>query len=1420
MPEELRTWAQDTVLASGVGLAVGPVQAPAGAASKAHAARAMAEAQTERLVRVMNASLKAGLRVGGLAAVFYAAEALSGIYRGRRDFYDTAVGGMTAGTLFGVAVARGGGQRGGPALLLRSAVLGAALGAAAGVPVGLLQDKLVSLMPEKARQQRRQRHEQTEAIIRGDVKHDMPVSRNYDVTAAVIEQLEASLARSPTQQAAVAKKRDALQAHAEHLEWMRKVPEAKVYRPTAEEWADPLAYIRSIQPEAAGYGICSIEAPAASAVPATLALELVRPGFRFGTRRQAVRGAPWDRWDAVHNPEGRAFTLREYQSEAETFMRRAMGGAPGEMRPEYAEAEFWREWERRDGAPLVVHYGLNVEGSAFVDEDPLGATAWNLRRLPLHEWSVLRHLEVLVEGVSTPMLYIGMLFAHFAWHVEDHHMHSINYQHQGAAKTWYGVPASAADAFERVARDTVYASAAAATRAAGSSEEQARRGWTRPPGGGSVAPRRGVTSPASLKICQQVADLVSKSLQGKTTMFSPRLLVEAGARLAPRPAPRPPRASTGAHVALAAVLRRVPVFRAAQRPGTFVVTFPRAMHAGFGNGFNLGEAVNFGLQEWWPYAASSRALYRRQRWGQCITHEQVLCADALQLAARLAAANAARGRGGAPAQEEGAPKQEAAEPDLEAAPAAGAAAAGHSAAPGDMMGAQMPAAALPPASPCARLAALQCAASALERQLAAARAEAAAAAAARGTMGADNAVAHTFVDMVRRLHHCRRLLERQPGTAVVAACADMRDAVGAASLLCGVCLDPCYVASAVLDVAGERLPAAPSCSAAAGRPDEWRHVCLECAARRAQRAEPSSADAGPAAPGGLSIGSGGAAAPGGQPAARAQPAAGAVVLFVKPLWGRLVACCRALEARGIRPLADFQGVPLPLAGVQAAPAGPPYGPDSPPPPERPYSWAALRDPERCWPQAWREAEAVMAEAAREAGRSGDRGEWVLCSSPQDAWLAALQAQAASAAAAAGGCPAPPPRPAGKRKRRTAGEAACVRVRNASAAPAPPAVTPPAATPSQRPPARAGPVGGAGPASPAASGPAAGQGAAPPGVDATPTLRAAPAAAPHDDLVNTPQTPLPLVSESMVVVCGQRLPRRVFGMNGEAWLVMREALAACGARPKRSQMACSLVRGAGPPPRFSKAYLAGAKNGTAALLMRQAEVALLARWLPEPQRARLAAFVAGVWPEADGPSAAAGAAGGPAGVAPVDVDMADAPDREEEEEEEGEGVAEGEGKGGPQTQTQQPQGHQQQKEQQQHEEEAHLPEEEVRLKQQRLREPCWCLQPPAPGRPPVQQEDAPAVPEPVPAEQPGAAPPQLVWQQPPLVFLPMGPQPPPALGGSMVLIPYAAPVPAHVAPAHVTPPALPPAGVQLPRASLAPGTAARRARRFEEVLPPS
>ncbi|XP_020248406.1 lysine-specific demethylase SE14-like isoform X1 [Asparagus officinalis] len=57
-----------------------------------------------------------------------------------------------------------------------------------------------------------------------------------------------------------------------------------------------------------------------------------------------------------------------------------------------------------------------------------------------------------VPGVTSPMVYIGMLFSWFAWHIEDHELHSLNFLHMGAPKTWYAVPGEYASTMEDVVR--------------------------------------------------------------------------------------------------------------------------------------------------------------------------------------------------------------------------------------------------------------------------------------------------------------------------------------------------------------------------------------------------------------------------------------------------------------------------------------------------------------------------------------------------------------------------------------------------------------------------------------------------------------------------------------------------------------------------------------------------------------------------------------------------------------------------------------------------------------------------------------------------------------------------------------------------------------------------------------------------------
>ena len=54
--------------------------------------------------------------------------------------------------------------------------------------------------------------------------------------------------------------------------------------------------------------------------------------------------------------------------------------------------------------------------------------------------NILKHLGRDISGMTYPWIYVGMLCTAFGWHYEDHYAYSVNYNHLGDTKQWYGIP--------------------------------------------------------------------------------------------------------------------------------------------------------------------------------------------------------------------------------------------------------------------------------------------------------------------------------------------------------------------------------------------------------------------------------------------------------------------------------------------------------------------------------------------------------------------------------------------------------------------------------------------------------------------------------------------------------------------------------------------------------------------------------------------------------------------------------------------------------------------------------------------------------------------------------------------------------------------------------------------------------------------
>ncbi|KAK1319732.1 Lysine-specific demethylase REF6 [Acorus calamus] len=264
--------------------------------------------------------------------------------------------------------------------------------------------------------------------------------------------------------------------HPDLLPWLKSLPHAPEYHPTPSEFKDPIAYILKIEKEASKYGICKI-VPPLPPLPKKTTISNFNRSFAafhdgpnkknptFATRQQQIGFCPRKN-RPVQKPvwqSGESYTLQQFEAKARHFERTHLRKAVGKKAPSAMEIEslFWRA---NLDKPFSVEYANDMPGSGFPertlcggrlkgeDAGTVGESAWNMRGVSRAKGSLLRFMKEEIPGVTSPMIYVAMMFSWFAWHVEDHDLHSLNYLHHGAGKTWYGVPSDAGFAFEEVVR--------------------------------------------------------------------------------------------------------------------------------------------------------------------------------------------------------------------------------------------------------------------------------------------------------------------------------------------------------------------------------------------------------------------------------------------------------------------------------------------------------------------------------------------------------------------------------------------------------------------------------------------------------------------------------------------------------------------------------------------------------------------------------------------------------------------------------------------------------------------------------------------------------------------------------------------------------------------------------------------------------
>lgn len=248
----------------------------------------------------------------------------------------------------------------------------------------------------------------------------------------------------------------------------KMIEEAPTFHPTVAEFKmGPINYIAKIRSQAEKYGICKIVPPKSFKPPFAVDANC----FEFTPRTQRLNELEASVRTKLNYTEfgfslsQKRYTLAEFTQMANDFKRNYFKTDSTTQVPlAQVEKEYWRLVSSMHDS-VSVEYGADLHCNEFGSGFPTKANQetledsssqleyinhpWNLNNTPVAEGSVFKYINTNISGMIIPWMYVGMCFSTFCWHNEDHWTYSISYLHHGEPKTWYGVPGSQAEAFEK-----------------------------------------------------------------------------------------------------------------------------------------------------------------------------------------------------------------------------------------------------------------------------------------------------------------------------------------------------------------------------------------------------------------------------------------------------------------------------------------------------------------------------------------------------------------------------------------------------------------------------------------------------------------------------------------------------------------------------------------------------------------------------------------------------------------------------------------------------------------------------------------------------------------------------------------------------------------------------------------------------------